>query len=172
MKQVRSWAALYLTGAAVGTLLLCRSAFFYFEPTLLLNLSSSLPKGVYRVTPIKTLTLGEIVAFKPPRRVYRTLGKRLWLNEKHLFIKPVGALSGDKVCQIKNYIVINRTQRLRIAKSDSQGQKLPTLTGCMTVPALFFLPISTYSVNSFDGRYFGPIHRDTIVGKATPVFTW
>ena len=172
MKRVRSWAALYLTGAAVGSLLLCRSAFLCFGPTLLLNLTPSLPKGVYKLEPVTDIKKGEIVAFRPPARVYRALGTRAWLNEEKLFIKPIGATTGDTVCNKGNVLLVNQDRELLVSHSDSQGQKLPRLEGCRTVGSREFLPISTHSPRSFDGRYFGPIPTSGIVGKATPLFTW
>ena len=156
----------------MGSLLLCRSAFLYFGPTLLLNLTPSIPKGVYLVDPSNSLKKGEIVVFRPPMAVYRALGKRPWLNEEKFFIKPIAAVSGDEVCKLENSVVINQTTELSVLRTDSQGKLLPKFDGCKTIGAHEFLPISTYSSRSFDGRYFGPIPTSAILGKAIPVFTW
>jgi len=54
---------------------------------------------------------------------------------------------------------------------DSLGRRLePFFIEDHTVEANTFWVISTYNPNSFDSRYFGPIHRNQIHGKARILF--
>ncbi len=41
----------------------------------------------------------------------------------------------------------------------------------MLGPGEVFL-LNTAAPDSFDGRYFGPVSTNSIIGKATPLWTW
>lgn len=172
MKRVKSWAALVLTVAAVGTLLLSRLAFLASEVVLLINLSPSAPRGMYRIIPTEKFQHGQMVAFRPPQKLLDQLGPREWLNPTYPFIKPIGALPGDTVCSDQKVLKINSQYTVDIAEHDSNGVRLPSFSGCQVVIPGTFVPISQYSQRSFDGRYFGAIETSRILGAAIPIFIW
>jgi type IV secretory pathway protease TraF len=48
---------------------------------------------------------------------------------------------------------------------------MPWWHGCVTLaPGRYLLLMD--ADGSFDGRYFGPVARCQIVGRATPLWTW
>ncbi|MEM9971672.1 MAG: S26 family signal peptidase, partial [Pseudomonadota bacterium] len=54
---------------------------------------------------------------------------------------------------------------------DRFDRPMPVWQGChrLTEKEIFFLNPDTEA--SLDGRYFGPLSRDTIIGRAVPIWT-
>ncbi len=138
----------------------------------ILNLTPSVPKGIYQVRSIMNLRLGNLIIFNLPNKLKRDLATRPWVRIALPLIKPVGALPGDTVCNLDEQIVINNLVKGQIHAFDYQGRSLPQLDGCFRIKSDEFLPLSTYNDRSFDGRYFGPIKTDAIIGEAIPILTW
>ena len=135
-----------------------------------LNLSLSMPSGVYRISPVSELQRGMLVLFRLPRGVREPLAERAWLKDMPL-LKPVAALPGDAVC-VNRRVTVNGQEFGEVSVSDSSGKPLSSVKGCYTVSRDMFLPLSTHSKRSFDGRYFGEIRQYLILGQARPVVTW
>jgi conjugative transfer signal peptidase TraF len=133
------------------------------------NLSSSMPKGFYRIYPKSPLKRGDLVVFWAPHSV-RDLN-RLWFRPEITLIKKVFGLPGDRVT-IRNQIVINGRPVARVFRKDSQNLSLPQKRMCFRVSPKHFLPLSLHSVRSFDGRYFGEVANKDVLGKAKPIFTF
>ena len=171
IRPIKSYVALNLTFTIIALLVLCRIAFLYFSPVLLVNLTPSIPKGFYYISTEKKPKKGDFVAFHLPKKIRESLGGRSWLHPTYPFIKKIGAISKDLICREGNEITINTTQLFLASKKDSQELGLPTWSGCVEIKADFFLPIGQHS-SSFDGRYFGQISNKQIIGQATPLLTW
>jgi conjugative transfer signal peptidase TraF len=163
-------------------LLMCLGVLFFIAASVLywaggrINTSGSLPVGLYRTVnkPIAkhdlvTFFLDEYWADYAKRRKYTGLGWR-----GGYLIKQVVAAAGDTVDINKNGVWINgqpleNSQQLNVDKS---ARPLPALV--LTDYQLKedeFLLMSTYSKNSFDGRYFGLIKAGQISNVVVPVFT-
>jgi len=82
------------------------------------------------------------------------------------FLKRVVGLSGDRVCRLDEQVLINGKAIATALKRDGQGRKLPDWQGChiLTEDSIFLLQDHP---QSFDGRYFGPVNRALIIGRAT-----
>ena len=52
---------------------------------------------------------------------------------------------------------------------DSQGRALPVWSGCRTIAVGEVFLLNADDADSFDGRYFGPLPRDTITARLTPI---
>jgi type IV secretory pathway protease TraF len=86
-----------------------------------------------------------------------------------LLIKPVAAAAGDLVCRHGPLVAINARTVARAAHFDREGRPLPRWSGCRrlgTAQVFLFSP----EPDSFDGRYFGPLERQTLAGTALPVW--
>jgi len=121
---------------------------------------------------------GEIVVFFSPadnkRLVKRVIGlpgdtvamrdNRLILNRKAVCYSGMERTSpGRCVTFIEN--LDGRNHRVRFDPSKPARRNF----GPVVIPAGHYFLMGDYRDNSFDSRYFGPVHRDRIVGAASLV---
>ena len=164
---------LIITGVSVSILLLSAAIFPRVLPLLVKNFSSSEKRGFYVVRDIKRdITRGELLLVKFPEQAKPYVEMMPWLNENIPLLKRVGAVSQDLVCQKDGVLTVNGEVLVRVKKEDRLGRELFSKKGCYQVPDGEFLPINTYSEDSFDGRYFGSISTRLIVGRAHPIITF
>lgn len=168
----RTIAPFWIGSVAIICLFLSRELWHAVGPNIILNMTSSIPKGYYLVRPLAKPARDSLVIFPLPKKVLAQIGTRPWLNSELPLIKPIAALSGDTVCVTADTVIINGTPMGRVYQSDFQGVALPHVRGCFTVPDEYFFPLSHYSDRSFDGRYFGALPLSNITGQAIPLFTW
>jgi len=127
-----------------------------------MNVTASLPIGVYRVSPVhRQLRRGDLVTFTLPAslRLHRFLRS---------FTKPVAGLPGDQVCVEDSQLLIN---------GEDYGPVLPDAPAhaledgvCVTVGEGYVFTASTYP-RSYDSRYYSAIPLAS-VQRSTPVLTW
>lgn len=130
------------------------------------QVTSSMPKGLYLITPAKNLSRGDIVLFKPPNKVLSFLVKHKWLPHSGLMMKYVIATPHDYVCQKQGWIFINHKKIAPVYKEYAIGKKLANTHFCSKLTTQQYLLMSTRNKHSFDGRYFGPVNKNRIIGKA------
>lgn len=164
---------LIITGVSVSILLLSAAIFPRVLPLLVKNFSSSEKRGFYVVRDIKRdITRGELLLVTFPEQAKPYVAMMPWLNENIPLLKRVGAVSQDLVCQKDGVLTVNGEVLVRVKKEDRLGRDLLSKKGCYQVPDGEFLPINTYSEDSFDGRYFGSISTRLIVGRTQPIMTF
>jgi conjugative transfer signal peptidase TraF len=137
-----------------------------------INLSHSVPLGLYQVIPPDNLKTGDLVVFEPPQGARFLIHQRHWLPNGWPLIKYVGALAGDSYSVIEGSFFINSKYVGSVYERDSQGKALPSRGGRFIVERNTFLPVSTHINNSFDGRYFGSVPLSSIKGKLSPIWTF
>jgi len=169
--RIKAKAPLAIAIGSLLTFAALTAIFRLFPLPFVLTLSASMPRGLYRIVSAPCLRYGMLVLFVLPPETAAELQDREWLKKETPLIKPVAALPGDVVC-IGNAVSINGLEQGKVYISDFQGKPLRSPNGCFTVPGQAFLPLSTHSERSFDGRYFGQIPQNAIIGEAIPVFTW
>ena len=130
-----------------------------------LNLSPSVPRGVYRLAAVSPpLARGTLVVLPVPRAV------RHWDSRWQPLLKPIAALAGDLVCAQADGLWI-AGQAYGPVYPEAGGAPLPRLQGCVRVPAgAVFL--ASPAPRSLDGRYFGMTPVATLTAQAVPVWTW
>ena len=85
-------------------------------------------------------------------------------------LKHVAALGGQIVCR-KGLVVTVDGDAVAVAQErDRRGRPLPVWQGCHVLSGDEFFPLNA-APDSLDGRYFGPLPRSAIVGKATLLWT-
>jgi conjugative transfer signal peptidase TraF len=141
-------------------------------PPLLLNLTASVPRGIYRLTPLTTLTRGMLVVFPPPPAVAALLVTRGYLAPHTPLLKPVAALPGETVCVHDDGVIIQGVFVAPVASVDGLGRPLPRWRGCVRLGVGEVFPLSTWTPRSLDGRYVGPVRVGRLLGRAVPVWTW
>jgi conjugative transfer signal peptidase TraF len=136
-------------------------------PLYILNLSHSVPVGLYRLKgpspqrgDFAVIQLGE-----PWRNLAQSRG---YLLSKAWLIKPVAALAGDSVCRSGREISINGRISAIAQLRDEKGRLLPKWDGCKALAQDEMFLLSDVD-GSFDGRYFGVTPRSALIAKAAPV---
>ena len=138
-----------------------------WAPLYILNLSNSVPIGLYRLESLKLQhgTLTVIHLGQPWRDIAASRG---YLPHGALLIKPIAALSGDHVCRQGLRITINGQLVAIAQRQDKRKRALPQWNGCKTLLEGEVFVLSA-SEDSFDGRYFGVTPRSAVIAKARPV---
>lgn len=144
-----------------------------------INLTDSLPRGVYKET-TEPLTRGVLAVECLPQE-WAELGlQRGWIhtgscsNGTMPVLKQVVAVPGDTVHLTGSYVAINGEILLGTATLhlDSQGRWIPAVArGEYVLKADEYLLLADNIPNSWDGRYTGPAKRADIIATAKPIWT-
>jgi type IV secretory pathway protease TraF len=86
-------------------------------------------------------------------------------------LKRVLALPGQTVCRNARTITVDGIAMGEALERDSHGRPLPVWQGCQRLSDSQVFLMNWQSEDSLDGRYFGPLLRTTIVGRADPLWT-
>ena len=152
-----------------GVSLIAFSSAAHPMPRLLWNASASVPIGFYVIHPAGRLTVGELLAVRPPAPLAQFMAARRYLAFGVPLIKHVVALSGEIVCRSGFTITVNGIAEAQVFDRDARGRKLPVWQGCRTVRSGEVFLMNAGVPDSFDGRYFGSVPDSTIIGSATPL---
>ncbi|KAA2312743.1 S26 family signal peptidase [Puniceibacterium sp. HSS470] len=141
-------------------------------PRLIWNASASVPVGLYVVQASNPPSLGDLVAVRLPEDLSSRVVERGYVGADTLLLKRVAAVSGMTVCRNNLEITIDGRVVAEAASADQQGRPLPRWTGCVTLESDDVFLLITDVADSLDGRYFGPMSADTILGHAIPLWTY
>lgn len=87
-------------------------------------------------------------------------------------MKPLAAKAGATVCRLDMRVTIDGRYVATALPRDHFRRPLPHWSGCLRLsPDQLFL-IAPATAASFDSRYFGPVDRRRIVGRALPLWIW
>lgn len=145
-----------------------------FDPRyrLMYNASTSAPLGWYVRVPPRDLGTNTWVFARLPEGVAAFAAARNYLPLHVPILKPIGAKAGQKVCEQQGEVLIDGHIVARAFEHDGAGRPLPRWMGCRTLEEGEYFLLSHHSAASFDSRYFGPIQRDAVIGRAIPLWTW
>lgn len=153
---------------------------FVFHAEPMVNISNSEHVGLYilNLDPAKKISRGDLVAFCIPLDFARLAFRRTYFKASdqcpaHVIpvLKRVYGIPGDLVGLTQKGVVINgrmipNTRRL---ERDTRNNPI-THVRFEGRRSEYLLLAPTYHL-SFDGRYFGPVSREQIIGTVTPLFT-
>lgn len=154
--DAQTW--LFLAASVLALLILSVHA---AQDVLVYNSSNSIPRGWY-VRQAGSIVRGAIVTVRATDVApdYARLQDFTRFDDR--FIKRIAAADGDIVCADGPNVTINGVRTLMRATRDRAGRALPTWSGCRTLSGEVFLAGDT--PDSFDGRYWGPVHIEKIEG--------
>ena len=140
-------------------------------PMLIWNASASAPVGLYTVRTAADLGVTDLVAVDAPEPLASFLKEREYLPRGVPRLPRRAALPGQTVCRIGRNVTVDTIAMGEVLTHDRRGRELPVWQGCRTLrPSEIFL--MNWDVrDSLDGRYFGPIPKDSIIGRALPLWT-
>ena len=139
--------------------------------TILLNVSPSLPLGLYRRVraPVRP---GALIAFAVPKSGRAYTRDHMPDRLRTSILKPVAAGPGAQICVQADQLTIDSRAVAIIASRDHQGRHLPHWEGCRVLAEGEVFTLSTRISNSFDSRYFGPVGRADILGVYAPLMVF
>ena len=138
---------------------------------LVWNASPSIPTGLYAIRGKASLHVGERIAILPPPQLRRLMRERGYLPDRVPLLKRVAAVSGQRVCRFAHGVTIDG-ELVGIARArDRAGRPLPAWFGCRKLRTGELFVMNPAAPDSFDGRYFGPLMIDDVIGRAKPVWT-
>ncbi|MHB8886154.1 MAG: S26 family signal peptidase [Methylovirgula sp.] len=140
-------------------------------PKLIWNASASVPEGLYAVRSASAFDITDLVAVMPPEPIAVFLADRGYLPRGVPMMKHILALPGQTVCREKRRITIDRVDVGEAQIHDSRGRDLPAWEGCRTLRLGEVFLMNPGVPDSFDGRYFGPLPANSIIGRAIPLWT-
>lgn len=155
-------------GVAAASLL---SAALPVKRILVWNATASVPTGLYLLRGGRRPAAGDRVAIDPPPALQSYLEERGYLPSGVPLVKEVAAKKGDTVCRRGLAVSVNGRIVGRARLRDSAGRDLPVWQGCRTIAADEIFVMNPKAPASFDGRYFGVLARDRIIGRAQPLWT-
>lgn len=136
------------------------------------NASASAPRGLYRVRSEIHPARGDLLLVNPSRTVAEFAARRGYLPMGVPLVKRIAALAGDIVCARNGVIFINGNRIAARLAFDHSGRPLPRWSGCRALGHDDVFLLMSNVRDSFDGRYFGPIHAAQIAGRLVPVWMY
>jgi type IV secretory pathway protease TraF len=112
-----------------------------------------------------------VVAY-PPEPLATLLEDGGYLPRDVPLIKRILALPGQTVCRTGPTIAIDGIEMGVARERDHRGRVLPVWEGCHTLAGAEVFLMNWDEPASLDGRYFGPIPLQAIVGRAVPLWTF
>jgi|SRR5699024_87823 len=158
----RWWEVLLLAAGVLGLLGLV------WGPRLTINYTSSVPRGLYRVTGVAP-GKGDFTIVRD-ERILKFAAKRDYIISGTPIGKRVVATEGDRACVKESGVYINgsKVPHSRPLMFDSEGRRMPSLRRCrrLTTDEIFLMGDKR---KSFDSRYFGAVTPDA--PTLVPLFT-
>ncbi|UHD45260.1 S26 family signal peptidase [Aureimonas altamirensis] len=141
-------------------------------PTKLIwNATASAPIGFYTVEPADALDVSELVAVMPPEPLADFMVERGYIARGVPLLKRVLGLPGQRVCRLRSTITVDGVEMGEALERDRIGRDLPVWRGCRTIGDGEIFLMNWEVRDSLDGRYFGPIPADSVIGRALPLWT-
>jgi conjugative transfer signal peptidase TraF len=141
-------------------------------PRFVWNVSESVPTGLYHVQPARRLIVTALVVTYPPEPLATFLADGGYLPRGVPLIKRILALPGQTVCRTGLTITVDGIDMGAARERDRRARPLPVWQGCRTIAATEVFLMNWDEPASLDGRYFGPIPLQAIVGRAEPLWTF
>jgi conjugative transfer signal peptidase TraF len=157
--------------AAAGLALIAFSAAERNRPTLVWNASASVPIGLYAILPSGGARIGDLFAVRPPDDLAKWLEEAGYLGHDLPLLKRLAARAGAEVCRNVGTIRVDGAAVAIARARDRRGRPLPVWEGCRTLAAGEVFLLNANAPASLDGRYFGPLGAEAILGRAIPLWT-
>ena len=142
------------------------------------NFTPSFARGFYIIEKTEQpLERGNLVIFCPPdTEAFKLASEREYVarglcgaGDYRPLIKRVIGLEGDEI-HIADDVHVNGAlvQNSTVMTADSKGRPISAFEGGIVPEGALFL-MSDENANSYDGRYFGFVPREQIIGRIKPL---
>jgi conjugative transfer signal peptidase TraF len=162
-----AWGVLIAAQAAIS--IIAVTAVADMPTRLVWNVSESVPIGLYAVRDDDRLHPGVLAALMPPEPLASWLVEGGYLGRGAPLLKRVEAMPGQRVCRIGARITVDGELRAIAREADRFGRPLPHWSGCSVIADGQLFLLNADHPGSLDGRYFGPLPRTSVLGRAVPL---
>lgn len=138
---------------------------------LIWNASASAPIGFYAIDFDGPFEVTDLVAVDTPEPLATFLATRGYLPRGVPLMKRILAVSGQTVCRSILTITVDGIEVGTALEHDRAGRDLPVWQGCRRISTGEVFLMNWQVHDSLDGRYFGLISTDQIIGRAVPLWT-
>ena len=142
----------------------------YTRKSFVINISSSIPVGIYKVDKSTDFKRGDIVTFSTKK--YKDILDYPGSIKNITFSKYVVGISGDYIRIENNKIYINNKKKGNIFKVDRLNNKLPQLKEKEYIVKEDEVFVLGTNDKSFDSRYYGCIKKSDVIYKLVPLIIW
>ena len=165
--NMRRMSVVILLGVIVWFIIPC----LVNNEILFINITPSLPRGLYLAIPGDQYREGDIVAYTPTPEVTEFCMDRGYMETKVSFIKTIGAMPGAsyRIDPDLTFTIDGKKAGVVVPK-DSKDRNMPFKIGLHWVPNGEFLPY-THGTRSLDGRYTGTVPLSNIKTRVIPLLT-
>lgn len=139
-------------------------------PRLLFNTTASAPVGFYWIDQ-RPPRIGDWVVVRPPADLAMWMARRGYLPVNVPLLKRLAAAEGQTVCGRAGRVFIDGRQVAVARDQDRWGRRLHPFVGCRRLADGETFLLNADAPRSLDGRYFGPLSRTVMVGRAVPLWT-
>ena len=143
----------------------------HVEKRLAINLSASMPRGIYQLHPTHGFGTGDLVVVRLPPTAQQFAVAHGILVPGGTILKRVAAASEDRVCRFQQSVSINGRLAAVARTRDRDANALPQWNGCIRLRPLELFVLGQ-ATGSFDSRYFGVVDRSAVIGTARPLWTF
>lgn len=172
MRKLTAWMSIFLLSILSMVLLLVAMGFK-------INMTDSIPIGLYRITDIKNLKNAFVIFCPEDKPVFQQARDRGYIDSGlcpggyGYLMKKVVAIKGDNISVTDEGVLVNH-QLIPFSKpisADGLKRPLPQWrTRDYQLKKDEILTMTSQSEWSFDTRYFGPVRLSQIKGVITPVW--
>jgi conjugative transfer signal peptidase TraF len=161
----------YVMATYLATMGVAVAALFPLPLKLVWNASASAPIGLYTIDSDQLPEVTDLVAVDAPDPLATFLAERGYLPRGVPLMKRVAGVAGQRVCRTGRTISVDGIDIAEALDRDRLGRTLPSWQGCRLLGVGEIFLMNWQVRDSLDGRYFGPVSTDTIIGRATPLYT-
>ncbi len=173
-----------VTRLIVGVIIVGIVAFIVASLHLTFNYTDSLPVGFYSASPLAgNVQSGDIVEVCAPQEIARFgllrhyLGKGSCSSGSAYLLKIAAATAGDRVLLRREGVFVNgkRLPGSRTLVKDRLGRSIPRVHLGTYLLEADQVWLWTPNPHSWDSRYYGPVRKANIAGKAKlilPIGAW
>lgn len=157
--------AVWLFETVVPVLALAAVSVISTPTKLIYNGSASAPIGFYWIDQ-QPIDRNDFVLIHAPEHIQRMVERRQYLPPNIPLIKRSIGVEGDTICRRELEIIVDGVTVALARKRDRHGRPLPDWQGCIRLKSRELFLLQDHP-ESFDSRYFGPVDRTLVIGKAT-----
>lgn len=142
----------------------------YTRKYFVLNISSSIPIGIYKVDKSTDFKRENIVTFSTKK--YKDILDYPGSIKNITFSKYIAGISGDYIRIENNKIYVNNKEKGNIFKVDGLNNRLPQLKEKEYIVKEDEVFVLGTNDKSFDSRYYGCIKKSDVIYKLVPLIIW